>query len=92
MANDSTYLMSGDELVKMRSEPYESEDLLQVLLAQHPDLLAAARWIATSRGVGFSCDESWGCPARRAKQAGSAWTTFHRPRRHPHPRRGQALD
>jgi hypothetical protein len=38
LANDSIHLMSGDELVEMRSKPYESEDLLQVLLAKHPDL------------------------------------------------------
>ena len=35
MANDSIYLMSGEELVEMRNQPYESEDLLQELLAKH---------------------------------------------------------
>lgn len=34
MANESIYLMSGEELVKMRNQPYESEVLLQELLAQ----------------------------------------------------------
>ena len=33
MANDSIYLMSGEELVEMRT--HESEDLLQELLAKH---------------------------------------------------------
>lgn len=31
---------SGEELVEMRHEPYESEDLLQRLLASHPQVLA----------------------------------------------------
>lgn len=58
MANDSFYLMSGGGLVEMRNEPYESEDLLQELLAKHPDLLAGSqlnadvprRWLLVGRG------------------------------------------
>ncbi len=65
MANDSIYLMSGDELVEMRSKPYESEDLLQVLLAKHPDLLAGSqmdrdiprRWLPVRRELGVSGKE-----------------------------------
>ncbi len=60
MANDSIYLMSGEELVEMRNQPYESEDLLQELLAKHPDLLAGSqinadvprRWLLVRRELG----------------------------------------
>ncbi len=37
----SIYLIQGDdELVEMNEEPYDSEDLLQELLAKYPNLLA----------------------------------------------------
>ncbi len=60
MANDSIYLMSGEELVEMCNQPYESEDLLQELLAKHPDLLAGSqmnadvprRWLLVRRELG----------------------------------------
>jgi hypothetical protein len=48
------FLLRGDnDLVEMREQPYESEALLQTLLAQFPSLLAGdqlaavpRRWIA----------------------------------------------
>src|SRR3712207_743715 len=36
VASDSIYLMSEEGLVEMKNEPYESENLLQELLAQYP--------------------------------------------------------
>jgi len=52
------YLIRGnDELVEMSEQPYDSEDLLQQLLARYPDLLAGdqmdvvapRRWLLVSR-------------------------------------------
>ncbi len=68
MANDSIYLMSGEGLVEMRNEPYESEDLLQDLLAKHPDLLAGSqmnadvprRWLLVRRELGVPGGEGEG--------------------------------
>jgi hypothetical protein len=87
MANDSIYLMSGERLVEMRNEPYESENLLQKLLAKHPDLLAGSqmnadvprRWLLVRRELGVPR-----CGGRR-------WSVqprppLHRSGRHPHPR------
>ncbi len=35
------FLLDGDRTLRpMEEEPYDSEDLLQTLLADHPDLLA----------------------------------------------------
>src|SRR5437763_752684 len=42
------FVLSGDDLDELREQPYDSEDLLQDLLAQHPDLLAADQ-IGTGR-------------------------------------------
>lgn len=56
--NRAIYLLdSGDQLVEMREQPYDSEDLLQRLLATHPDLLAGdqidpttpRRWLLITR-------------------------------------------
>jgi len=35
-----TLIREGGDLVEMQERPYDSEDLLQRLLGQHPDLLA----------------------------------------------------
>ena len=75
MANDSIYLMSGKELVEMSNQPYESEDLLQELLAKHPDLLAGSqmnadvprRWLLVRRELGV--------PGGEGRRVGSASTT-----------------
>ncbi len=65
-ANDSIYLMSGDHLVEeMGNQPYESEDLLQELLAKNPDLLAGGqmnadvprRWLLVRRELGVPSGE-----------------------------------
>lgn len=52
--------MSDQGLVEMKNEPYESEDLLQELLAKYPDLLAGGqmnageprRWLLVRRELG----------------------------------------
>lgn len=55
------YLVQNDnQLVQMREAPYESENLLQTLLSDHPDLLAGEqmnsdeprRWLLISREMG----------------------------------------
>ncbi len=60
------YLVKGDdELVPMSEEPYITEDVLQSLLAKHPDLLAGdqidsaapRRWLLISREVPLPGEE-----------------------------------
>ena len=38
-------LRDDDELVELQERPYDSERLLQGLLAKYPNLLAGGRWI-----------------------------------------------
>jgi hypothetical protein len=52
------YLRQGDDFVAMRDEPYETEAVLQELLAEHPELLtgdgdaaAGAGWLFVRREV-----------------------------------------
>jgi hypothetical protein len=43
MSGDAIFLITdGGELLQMNSKPYESESLLQSLLADYPDLQASA--------------------------------------------------
>ncbi len=59
------FLLQGDKLVKMREEPYDSEDRLQRWLADYPDLLAGEqidaesprRWLLMAREAGVSSEE-----------------------------------
>src|SRR5215210_8492735 len=60
------YLIQGNGgLVEMTEEPYDSEDLLQGLLAQYPNLLAGdqidstepRRWLLVSREVPLASEE-----------------------------------
>ncbi len=60
------YLIQGDEkLVKMEEQPYDSEDLLQGLLADYPNLLAGDRtddtephrFLLVSREMSLSSEE-----------------------------------
>jgi len=62
----SIYLIQGnDELVEMNEEPYDSEDLLQELLAKYPNLLAGdqmddvapRRWLLISREASLPSEE-----------------------------------
>lgn len=66
MVGDSVYLMTDDGLLELKSEPYESEDILQELLAKYPDLLAGGqmnsdaprRWLLVRRELGVPGGES----------------------------------
>ena len=57
-----------DDLVEMNETPYDSEDLLQELLAKYPNLLAGdqmstdapRRWLLVSREMGLPSDELQG--------------------------------
>ncbi len=54
------FLLDGDNLRPMDEQPYDSEDLLQRLLAEYPDLLAGdqiddtdpRRWLLVQREAG----------------------------------------
>lgn len=58
-------LQGGGSLVKMKEAPYDSEDLLQELLARYPDLLAGdqidgdepRRWLLVSREMAVPGEE-----------------------------------
>jgi hypothetical protein len=62
------YLIQGDEqLVEMAEEPYDSEDLLQELLAKYPSLLAGeqigsapGRWVLVGRETSLPSEEDGG--------------------------------
>lgn len=56
VATGGIYLRQGEGLVQMTEQPYETEDVLQALLADHPDLLAGdqaagepRRWLLLAR-------------------------------------------
>ena len=59
------YLLNDSEIVAMNEEPYDSEKILQELLARYPDLLAGdqldiedpRRWILVGREMGIPGDE-----------------------------------
>lgn len=70
------FLLRGeDDLVPMREAPYDSEDILQELLARFPDLLAgdqlprseARRWILIARESALPDSED----------AGGRWSVDH---------------
>lgn len=54
------FVLNGEELVEMHEQPYDSEDLLQTLLARYPNLLAGGdqlagsprRWLLVNRETG----------------------------------------
>src|SRR5262245_27963269 len=58
-------IQSGGELVEMKELPYDSEDVLQELLAKYPNLLAGdqmdraspRRWMLVTREMGVPSDE-----------------------------------
>jgi hypothetical protein len=63
------YLLKGkDEIIAMSEEPYDTEAVLQSILAEHPELLAGdqinpdnpRQWILISREVGIPGDEDEG--------------------------------
>ncbi len=59
---DAIYLRHGNEFVSMHERPYEAEALLQVLLADHPEILAGGEpgheggpgWVLVKREAGVA--------------------------------------
>jgi hypothetical protein len=47
-------LRENDTLIEMVEKPYDSEDLLQELLAKYPNLLAGIKWIHRNLDAGCS--------------------------------------
>ena len=43
------FVLNGEELVEMHEQPYDSEDLLQTLLAKYPNLLAGGDQLAVAQ-------------------------------------------
>lgn len=65
--SDGIFLLQGDELVEMRQQPYDSESVLQTLLAKYPSLLAGEqigerplRWLLVKREAGVPAHEGGG--------------------------------
>jgi hypothetical protein len=65
MAEGSIFLLRDGEFVEMSETPYDSEDLLQRYLEEHPKLLAGdqmapealRRWIVVSREIAMPGEE-----------------------------------
>jgi hypothetical protein len=61
-------IQSGGDLVEMKEQPYDTEAVLQELLARYPNLLAGdqmdgaspRRWLLISREMGVPCEEEGG--------------------------------
>jgi hypothetical protein len=58
-------IQTGGDLVEMKEQPYDTEAVLQELLASYPNLLAGdqmdgaapRRWLLISREMGVPCEE-----------------------------------
>ena len=66
---DSIFLLGAQEkLVELRAQDYDSEELLQRLLADHPHLIAGQqidessprRWLFITREMGIAGEETGG--------------------------------
>lgn len=68
-------IQSGGELVELKEQPYDSEDVLQELLGKYPNLLAGdqmdpvspRRWLLVAREMGVPSEED----------AGDRWSLDH---------------
>jgi hypothetical protein len=69
------FLLNGDQLVEMREQPYDSEDLLQKLLASYPDLLAGGGELAGAPRRWLLVKREAGVPDREA--GGARWSLDH---------------
>lgn len=66
--SDAIFLIRDGQLVELSSQPYDSESLLQRLLADYPNLLAGRqidgaaprRWLLVSREMGVPSEEDGG--------------------------------
>ena len=69
------FLLSGEELVAMHEQPYDSEDLLQTLLAKYPELIAG-------ESIGSTLSQGWLLVKREvgvpdSATGGSRWSLDH---------------
>jgi hypothetical protein len=69
------FLLSGEQLVEMRERAYDSEDLLQKLLADYPSLLAAGDELAGAPRRWLLVKREAGVPDRDA--GGNRWPLDH---------------
>src|SRR5215469_14845192 len=69
------FLLNVEQLVEMRERPYDSEDLLQKLLARYPDLLAGGGELAGSPRRWLLVNREAGIPDREG--GGTRWSLDH---------------
>jgi len=69
------FLLSGDDLVPMHEQAYDSEDRLQGWLAKYPDLLAGGDQLAGSPRRWLLVKREAGVPDQEA--GGSRWSLDH---------------
>lgn len=69
------FLLRGEQLVEMREQSYDSENLLQELLAKYPDLLGGGDQFAGSPRRWLLVKREAGVPDREA--GGSRWSVDH---------------
>src|SRR5215472_12047791 len=69
------FLLTGETLVEMREQAYNSEDLLQRWLAKYPDLLAGGDQLAGSPRRWLLVKREAGVPDRQA--GGARWSLDH---------------
>jgi len=69
------FLLSGETLIEMREQAYDSEDLLQRWLAKYPDLLAGGDQLAGSPRRWLLVKREAGIPDREA--GGTRWSLDH---------------
>ncbi len=69
------FLLSGENLVEMREQAYDSEDLLQGWLAKYPNLLAGGDELAGSPRRWLLVKREEGVPDREA--GGDRWSLDH---------------
>jgi hypothetical protein len=69
------FVLNGEDLVAMHERPYDSEDLLQTLVAKYPDLLAGGDELAGSSRRWLLVKREAGIPDSGA--GGSRWSLDH---------------
>ena len=69
------FLLRGDDLVEMTEQPYDSEDILQALIARFPSLLAGDQLDSTSPRRWVLVDREAGLPDD--KDAAGRWSVDH---------------
>jgi len=69
------FVLNGEDLVEMHEQPYDSEDLLQTLLAKYPGLLGGGDQTAGSVPRWLLVKRETGVPDREG--GGSRWSLDH---------------